>query len=340
MKKIGILIIALALLLVLSACGCEHEWKDAACGLPKTCTLCGEVEGEPGDHTWQDATCDAPKTCTLCGATEGEKLEHQWEETSACTIHCALCNAESPDAPGHQWVDATCTAAKSCSVCNLVEGEPLPHDWVDATCNVPKTCAVCATVEGEALGHTLADGNDGVTGTCTVCNKAIEYFYEEGKLFAWTEFDLAADGTMSNPVTYRRKNDTFVPISWYSDGKQVACESIGGSNKETRGISVDTFCAEGKVYYFVGYHSDNPDNVVRALMNAAAQRISFVTAYYSNVQYTAPMLVGYGGFMDPVGYVYAAKDAYGNLFAVVHKYSFDSPEDPAETWAVACDWQQ
>ncbi len=133
---------------------CDHQWTDATCTAPKTCTLCGETEGEAlghtdadGDgncdrcgtalstecaHNWTDATCTDPKTCTLCGATEGEAL-------------------------GHDWRGATCTSAKICAVCGETEGEALGHDWRDATCTSAKTCAVCGATEGEALGHDFGE---------------------------------------------------------------------------------------------------------------------------------------------------------------------------------------
>ena len=41
---------------------------------PKTCSVCGETEGDALDHEWMEATYDAPKTCSLCALTEGEPL--------------------------------------------------------------------------------------------------------------------------------------------------------------------------------------------------------------------------------------------------------------------------
>ena len=51
MKK-RTLAIFLGLLLVfcLSSCACQHEWKEATCTEPKTCTKCGETEGEALGH--------------------------------------------------------------------------------------------------------------------------------------------------------------------------------------------------------------------------------------------------------------------------------------------------
>ena len=40
---------------------CEHEWTEATCFDPKTCTRCGETEGEALGHKWtddQDTLCD------------------------------------------------------------------------------------------------------------------------------------------------------------------------------------------------------------------------------------------------------------------------------------------
>lgn len=51
-----------------------HAWVDATCDAAKTCSVCGETEGEALGHAWIDATYEAPKTCETCGATEGEAL--------------------------------------------------------------------------------------------------------------------------------------------------------------------------------------------------------------------------------------------------------------------------
>ncbi len=75
-KQIFRTIIALSLCCFIYGCGHEHTWKDATCTEPKTCTECGETEGEPLGHTWIDATCTSPKTCEICGQTEGEPNGH------------------------------------------------------------------------------------------------------------------------------------------------------------------------------------------------------------------------------------------------------------------------
>ena len=104
MKKVirlitGILVIS-AVFSMLSSCGHQHKWEEAACTKPKTCSECGETEGEALGHSWTNATCAAPKTCIRCGVTEGEPLEHTWKE-------------------------ATIYTPKTCAVCGAIDGEPL-----------------------------------------------------------------------------------------------------------------------------------------------------------------------------------------------------------------------
>lgn len=98
--KLFCLVIAAAL--VLSGCCMSHEWAEADCTSPKTCTKCEKTEGEALGHTWAEADCTTPKTCTVCAATEGEAL-------------------------GHTWAEADCATPKTCTVCAATEGEPLAH---------------------------------------------------------------------------------------------------------------------------------------------------------------------------------------------------------------------
>ena len=79
-KRVTILLAALFCLVLLTGCGCQHEWNEATCTAPKVCSKCGEVEGEPAGHRWESATCTAPETCTACGETKGEVLAHTFGE--------------------------------------------------------------------------------------------------------------------------------------------------------------------------------------------------------------------------------------------------------------------
>lgn len=61
LKKVAIVLVV-ALLVSLSACGCLHDWTDATCTEAKTCAKCGEVQGEALGHVWQENS----EICTVC----------------------------------------------------------------------------------------------------------------------------------------------------------------------------------------------------------------------------------------------------------------------------------
>ncbi|MBE6958498.1 MAG: hypothetical protein E7447_05040, partial [Ruminococcaceae bacterium] len=84
--------------------GCEHNWADATCTAPKTCTLCGETEGTALGHS-HNAVVTAPTcvdggyttyTCTACGD------KYVADKTPATGEHnyvdgvCSVCGAEEP----------------------------------------------------------------------------------------------------------------------------------------------------------------------------------------------------------------------------------------------------
>lgn len=53
----------------------EHEWKDATCTEPKTCTVCGETEGKPLGHDYSKASFFKRGVCARCGDEIPSKLD-------------------------------------------------------------------------------------------------------------------------------------------------------------------------------------------------------------------------------------------------------------------------
>lgn len=96
-------VVVLCIVLLLAGCGCRHEWLAATCTAPKTCQLCGEIQGEATGHIWEDATCILPEKCATCHETQGQPLSHNWE-------------------------DATTEAPKTCLNCQATEGTKLQTD--------------------------------------------------------------------------------------------------------------------------------------------------------------------------------------------------------------------
>ena len=111
---------------------CIHNWQEATCTEPRTCSICGRTEGDSLGHVWEDATCTDPQTCSRCGETQGAAL-------------------------GHDWQEATCTEPKTCKRCGTTEGAALGHQ-VDSW-NVTKeaSCTEAGSQEGTCTrcGETL-----------------------------------------------------------------------------------------------------------------------------------------------------------------------------------------
>ncbi len=135
-RKTSFVLCSLLMTTLLFGCGeHEHQWEEATCTSPKTCTVCDIEKGDPLEHQWEKATCISPKTCTVCNESIGEPLDHDSSNVTCITdAPCIRCG-EILSAPGHSFVDATCTNAKKCSTCGTTEGQPLGHTTTNGICS-------------------------------------------------------------------------------------------------------------------------------------------------------------------------------------------------------------
>ncbi|MBE6926096.1 MAG: fimbrillin family protein, partial [Ruminococcaceae bacterium] len=120
MKKLTLILLSILMIVTLAACGnkCAHTY-DNACDV--TCNECGEERTVT--HDFADADCDTPKTCTVCGKTEGSALGHKpAEDDGDCTtaITCSVCGTiTTPARDSHTGGEATCTHGKLCDICGF-----------------------------------------------------------------------------------------------------------------------------------------------------------------------------------------------------------------------------
>ena len=91
MKKMAICMVLTVLLpALLAGCGHTHEWVDANCETPKTCSSCSETEGTALGHTkgeWEivrEASFTEPGLKQVCCSVCGTKLEEETFEKSIC----------------------------------------------------------------------------------------------------------------------------------------------------------------------------------------------------------------------------------------------------------------
>lgn len=175
MKKVCVFLLAACCLFGLAGCSCDHEWAPATCTAPKTCTICGEAEGDVLGHVWVDATCTTVKTCSRCGRTSGDPL-------------------------GHSWIEADCENPKTCTACGTQVGSALGHVWEEATTDAPKTCTVCGAEEGERIltdARFTTDSTRDLWGrweaAVSLSEKDLDAYHYNGTLEGtfWMEFDNA-----------------------------------------------------------------------------------------------------------------------------------------------------
>ena len=211
--------LVLGLCLVLCACSCEHEWKEADCEMPRMCICCDETVGDPLGHVWQDATCAAPMTCQDCGRTRGEALPHT-------------------------WTDATCTAPKTCQVCGGTEGESAAHtpgEWRWSTMDVltfegvrAQYCTVCEQqLEEEQLTLSSLHEDGKFLLTCAQFTDRFEQLLKSTGV-AVPEFYMMYSGAAPTVTTEKvywdgSKNLTFHARVEYSSGTAL----VSFSDKET-----------------------------------------------------------------------------------------------------------
>ena len=232
-KKILVVLLVCFVLLCFSSCKCKHEWAEATCTEPMTCSLCGEKQGEPLGHKWSEATCTEPMTCSVCGEKQGNTIAHHYSNATvtinpSCTTDgettsiCEVCGnelKESVNATGHNYVE--------------IDHLSTLHPACETKGRKVEECVNCGDLKYTTLpatGHTLGDvryryGNKEVF-VCTMCNRSIETKVpkEPGKFFKLGIVDgfgslesgyyVSAEGFSG---TYKKENVNNGKITWKID---------------------------------------------------------------------------------------------------------------------------
>ena len=212
-------------------CGTEEQWNAISIGDYNDPLLNAERQY----HAYQDAACTVPKTCSICGATAGEPAGHSYESvvtvptcteqgytTHVCT-GCGDCYVDTyVGTIGHTWSDWVQTVAPTCTAegsqlrfcnCGAQETEPvakLPHSYESVvtapTCTAQgyttHTCGVC----GDSYVDSYVDATEHVyeDGVCTGCGhtKCVAHAWEDGACTACGQqlieaIDLDSDGKIT-----------------------------------------------------------------------------------------------------------------------------------------------
>lgn len=96
MKRLFAMLLVLTMAVSMVGCGCNHQWQDATCQAPKTCTSCGETEGIVAEHTPGELVVSAVDTdaltmthdlpCEVCG----EIIEAKTSATGIAPVNSVI----------------------------------------------------------------------------------------------------------------------------------------------------------------------------------------------------------------------------------------------------------
>ena len=160
----------------------------------------------PCEHNWVDATCEAPKTCSVCGVTEGEALGHNpievFGQAPTCTepgqtnfVYCDVCDKNLSEAkeiaPLGHTEETVAGKAPTCTEAGLTDG---------------KKCSVCGetTVEQtaiDALGHKAGEDDGDVT-TAVTCERCDYVFVEAKEAITLTIPEFANGAVIADKMNY------------------------------------------------------------------------------------------------------------------------------------------
>lgn len=96
MKKLISFILVLTMVFSMSACSCDHQWQAADCTTPKTCTKCGETEGDAAGHVSGDLVVSAVDAANLTMTQDlpcavcGEIIETKTSPTGIAPVNSVI----------------------------------------------------------------------------------------------------------------------------------------------------------------------------------------------------------------------------------------------------------
>ena len=230
-----------------------HNWNDATCNAPKTCSLCNITDGNALEHVWgswmivEHATPEASglrqRKCTNYGCTEVEEEEVIYVPTHTCEFTLEIVDDT------YLVSKATCTAAavyyKSCECGEagtetFTSGSSLGHKWseykettaptFEKTGSESRTCSRCSSTETRDIAkqtklYLIPNGNWKVDNA-----RFAAYFFGNGEKWVSMKYnselgvyevDIPTDKVYPN-VIFVRMNPNASANNWNNKWNQTA----------------------------------------------------------------------------------------------------------------------
>lgn len=264
-------------------------------------------------HKWKKATCLSPKTCAVCGIIEGEKSEHSWSAKSCNDFKvCSICGEKSEEKLGHDFAPATCLSPKKCKRCGITEGTVTDHNYTeklfDATCTEEgrlfHICSICTISYYETIPIKDHIYNEWITTlkattetdgekkrSCKNCTA-----FETATINKLTMEDIKAG--ILTLINNERKKASLTPLEYYSTGQSAAdkrASELLSSFSHTRPNESKFYTVFGE--YGIAYQSSaesiakdltTPEDVIAQILASPDDKKNILGNYQS-------IMLGYEG---------------------------------------------
>lgn len=147
---------------------------------------------DPCSHEWDDATCTAPKTCSVCGETEGDALGHSAPVyTVNGTTHSVdypCCNAMDITEALHVYTEGAC-------ICGAIASKSVTINMVDSYGDGWGGNAINIFEDGILIGTaTISSGANGTYSFTMEGGKEYDMFWVKGTWSSECSFEIVVDG--------------------------------------------------------------------------------------------------------------------------------------------------
>ena len=222
-----------------------HNWQDATCTTPKTCSVCGITSGSALGHDWNAATCTTPKTCKTCGITDGTTIPHVYDQEVADPKY--LVKEATQTEQAIYWKSCVCGKAGTET---FKHGNLKPQDFKDVPKNAYYYDGVMWAVE-----HGVTTGTGaGTFSPDAICSRA------QVVTFLWRAAGEPEPKSSVNPFKDVKSYDYFYKAVLWALEKGITTGTGDGTtfepNKNCNRGQIVTFLCRAK--NGVPYSNQNP----------------------------------------------------------------------------------
>ena len=155
--SLTLLLLTVCMVIGLSACNlfsttsvCNHQWVEATCTTPKTCSLCKATEGDALGHTGGNATCSQKAICTVCNEEYGESGIHSFTENVVKSE--ALKSAATCSSAAVYYKSCSCGLVSTNAADTFMSGRIGRHQYGSGT-----VCTICGFDAGDLYYYNFAE---------------------------------------------------------------------------------------------------------------------------------------------------------------------------------------